>query len=105
MNKHLEKAVKSVARYFLAVEKLNDPELEEMRMNTCMGCDKFRQDNKTCNECGCWMDVKTGLKTNRDPDLAGEIVETHCPLGRWGDVELANQYREEKGLPLLNIEQ
>jgi len=92
---------KTAAKFFLAVEELPDIKEADRRMNICLGCDKFRNDDQTCGVCGCFMDVKTKLKTNHD-GLFGKVIETHCPLGRWGDKEIANKYRRLKGEPELD---
>jgi len=91
---------KSAVKFFLAVEELNDPVESKRRLSICRGCDQFRKDSQTCGVCGCYMDIKTGLKTNRDGVL-GKIVKTHCPLGRWGDKETANKYRKLRDEPLI----
>lgn len=103
MNQTLAKIVKPVAKFFLAVEDLNDSEQEAIRWQTCQTCPKFKEGSGQCGVCGCFMDVKTKLKTNRDPELL-KIVTTHCPLGKWGDLEIANMYRIEKGLEPLEAE-
>lgn len=44
------------------------------------------------------MDIKAKLLTNRDPQLSGNLVVTHCPLGKWGleDAAFAKAYKELK---------
>lgn len=42
------------------------------RMAICRLCDKLRKDLPFCEECGCFMPLKTSLKN------------TVCPLGKWG---------------------
>ncbi len=34
----------------------------------------------------------------------GRSEVTHCPEGRWGDIEIANHYRKLDGLELLPIQ-
>ena len=46
-------------------------EQKQERLNICESCDKMNKDNKTCNECGCYLDIKTGWATES------------CPLGKW----------------------
>lgn len=90
------KIKKGLGKFFLAVEDLNDDELAEMRYNTCKACTKYIEETDQCGVCRCYMSVKTELKTNRDPELNGKIVETHCPLGKWNDKELADYYNSLK---------
>ncbi len=93
----VKKLVQTIAKIVLSVREHEDKDLKDYRLSVCRKCDKYDQENDKCTVCGCWMDIKTGLATNKDPELMGEVVITHCPLGRWGDLELANIYREIKG--------
>lgn len=102
----INQALKFGARTFLTVEKLNNSEIEAFRMNTCRACEQFDSEDLTCGVCGCFMDVKTTLKTNKTFVRSGvkvgmRIEETHCPLGKWNDKETANYYRELDGKELL----
>lgn len=90
------KVKKGLAKFFLAVKDLNNAELAAKRYNTCKSCEQYVKQTDQCNVCGCYMSIKTTLKTNRDPELGGKIVETHCPLGRWDDKELSEYYNSLK---------
>lgn len=46
-----------------------------------------------CKECGCFMEVKTGARTHRNPKRGMRVEVTHCPLGKWGDLEIAEFYK------------
>lgn len=92
----------NISESIFAVEKLDDPLEGERRYNICESNTGDCYSGKFfdfCKECKCIMRVKTTLKRHRE--LGGEIVITHCPLAKWGDLEIANFYREKKGLPLL----
>lgn len=95
-----------VIHFFLGVEDLNDEAEEVRRLSICESCEVFNQDTRQCDEakggCGCFMDVKVKLKTNKD-GFFGKIVKTHCPMGKWGqdDKKTANLYRKKKGMELL----
>jgi len=95
------KAAKAGAKAVLSVEEHGDPVIEEFRMQTCIECPNYLSDSKQCAICGCFMDVKTTLLRNRNPHAGGRIEITHCPEGRWGDLEIANHYRELDGKPQL----
>jgi hypothetical protein len=41
------------------------------RLGKCNGCDKFRGGNWTCGVCGCYLDKKAKMNTER------------CPEGKW----------------------
>lgn len=88
----------------LKVEPLEDKELEDWRMDQCRGCDRYDAENDKCKECGCFMEIKTGLKYNHNPKKWGRVEVTHCPLGRWNDLEIANSYRKVDGLEPLEAE-
>lgn len=45
------------------------------RMASCKGCEFFRQEDKRCTQCGCFMEAKTRFK------------KTYCPIHKWNVVE------------------
>lgn len=90
------KIKQGLAKFFLAVKDLEDGQLAKQRYDTCKSCERYVPETDQCNVCGCYMSIKTTLETNRDPELGGKIVETHCPLGRWGDKELSDYYNSLK---------
>lgn len=97
----INETLKTVAGEIFTVEKLNNPAKEFLRYNTCQKrCDRYDAKNDKCKECGCFMSVKTKLFTNRNLKKL-RIEQTHCPLGKWGDIEVANKYREIDGKPLI----
>lgn len=78
-----------------------EPEVKEFRQGVCNTCERHDPIQNRCKICKCFLAVKTGTKENRDPiRLRYEI--THCPRGKWNDLELTNRYRELDGLPLLS---
>lgn len=50
-------------------------EVYKTRMDICIQCPSFRQQDKRCMQCGCFMEAKTRFK------------KTYCPIGKWGVVE------------------
>jgi len=80
------------AKILLAVEEHGLKELTEKRLAACNQCENYDQEHKQCTVCGCFMDVKTTLVTNRNPHAGGRIEITHCPLGRWDDLHIAQMY-------------
>lgn len=70
------------------------------RFEICKDCDRYQTNNMKCGVCDCFMDIKTTLLTNINPTKL-RTEKTHCPLGRWGDIETANFYRQLDGLPLI----
>lgn len=99
MNLFLE-ALKLAAKTVL-VSEVVDSETSATRFQVCVGCDKRVLKTNQCGICHCFLDVKCGAKTNFNALRARNEI-THCPLGKWGDVEIANLYRELDGKPLLN---
>ena len=49
-------------------------EVREERFDTCKTCPAFREHDKRCAECGCFMEAKTWIAG--DPDAL-------CPLHKW----------------------
>lgn len=79
-----------IAQGLVVVQPLNDDALTEWRRDQCWGCDEIDKKNIMCKKCGCFLEEKTKAKTNRT--ITGDIVVTHCPLGKWNDIEIANHY-------------
>lgn len=78
-----------------------DEGVQKRRFAVCLGCKMFDPENVKCKQCGCFLEVKTECKTNFNPKrLRTEI--THCPLGKWNDKKIANQYRALDGFEPLN---
>jgi len=50
------------------------PEYAVKRLDICASCDRLFKPTYTCKECGCFMKIKTSLKS------------AECPLGKWGKV-------------------
>ena len=97
----VEQAKKVGAKALLAVEEHGFENLSEWRMNICQSCPNFRAESLQCGVCGCYMDIKTTLATNRNPHALGRIEVTHCPQGRWNDAHIVNLYRALDGEPLI----
>lgn len=94
-----DKVLELAAKKVLQVSQV-DPEIQKFRMSVCLQCEKRDTESNKCKVCKCFLAVKTDTAENLNPKkLRYEI--THCPLGRWNDLETANQYREIDGLPLL----
>lgn len=101
--KYFNEFVKSGAKLFLSVEDLDDPKEFNRRWDICKkSCNSYDPKNDKCTVCGCFMEVKASLLNNRNPKKSGRVEQTHCPLAKWGDKEIANYYREMDGLPLIN---
>ena len=95
-----EQALRIAAKTILVNETVEAVEAQR-RYQICGQC-KFRDEAKDmCGVCGCFLDIKTGAKTNWNAlKLRNEI--THCPVGSWGDIDTANTYRQMDGKELLN---
>jgi hypothetical protein len=89
-------------------ERLNNPEQTAIRALTCADCPhRVKAENpadQKCGVCGCFLSLKTIAATNYNPKVLPPRSElTHCPLGKWGDLEIANTYREMDGKTPLNF--
>lgn len=84
------------------VEENVEPEVAAWRLEVCQGCEKIDKKAQRCKVCKCYLEVKTGSRINNNPKRFRQEI-THCPLGKWGDLEVANEYRKIDGLsPLLS---
>lgn len=50
-------------------------EVHTERMRICEGCEFFRQSDRRCSKCGCFMQNKTKLK------------KAYCPIHKWGSID------------------
>jgi len=41
------------------------------RLNICRECEWFESENERCKKCGCWLAIKTYMKSE------------HCPINKW----------------------
>jgi len=95
----IEKIEHLLAETFIVKEQVAEGVAKE-RMSICFGCEKRDKKANKCLECGCFLDLKTAAATNWNPKkMRNEI--THCPLGKWYDLEIANEYRRIDGKELL----
>ena len=96
----LDEITHLIAEKAIVKENVSD-ELRNSRYEICLGCN-FRDKKKDkCTVCGCFLDLKTGAKINWNAKkLRNE--KTHCPLGKWNDLETANEYRRIDGKQPLN---
>jgi hypothetical protein len=106
--------IKSLIRSIVSIEHVSEVQKKE-RLATCTDCPKRKIKNngdEVCTECGCFIDLKAPLKTNKNPKKLMRFEITHCPLGKWkyldnegvwheNDKEVANYFREIDGKPLL----
>jgi len=67
-NKFGDKVFESISK--LAEDVVADDDLHKTRYNICNDCDKLNK-MKFCNECGCYMPVKSKFKI------------FNCPLQKW----------------------
>lgn len=99
MNRLLEKALKLAAKTLLVEGEVSDEKAAE-RFEVCLKCSERDGEENRCKVCGCFLEVKTKAETNWNAKrMRNEI--THCPLGKWGDAETANIYREMDGKELI----
>jgi len=95
-----QKALHLAAKKIIVKEQVT-PEVASERYNVCMTCDKRDESLEKCRVCGCFLDLKTSSAVNWNA-MKGRNEITHCPLGKWGDVDTANMYRQMDGAATLN---
>jgi hypothetical protein len=96
----IDKILKLAAETTLPIEYVTE-DVAAWRMSVCLGCEHRDASKEKCKVCGCYLEVKVGCKTNRNPEkLRSEI--THCPMGKWNDKDTANAYRSLDKIETLN---
>jgi len=84
----------------LIVKEGVDTETADWRFEICLKCPYRDAEENKCLQCGCFLDLKTASRVNWRPSKNRNEI-THCPLGKWNDKEIANEYRRLDGLKLL----
>lgn len=84
----------------IIVKEQVDEETADWRFDICLKCDKRDPEENKCTVCGCFLDLKTSSRVNWRPSKNRNEI-THCPLGRWNDLEIANEYSRIDGKELL----
>ena len=84
-----------LASKVIVKEKVNE-ELADWRFDICLQCSRRDADENKCLEYGCFLDLKVGSRVNWRPAKNRNEI-THCPLGKWDDKQIANEYRRLDG--------
>lgn len=90
----IELIEKYLAKKLVRVEETKDPVIIESRLRRCRSCDRLKDEQ--CELCGCYVEIKATSLVNRNK--RGQLEPTHCPLGKWGDRELALRISKHKNL-------
>jgi len=64
-------SIKDTARRLLEDPTIAPRDVSRQRLEICEGCDFYRADSKTCDQCGCFMPLKTAAANMR------------CPIDKW----------------------
>lgn len=86
----------------LIVREKTSPEIAKERYEVCLTCNFRDKKQDVCTQCGCFLDLKTNAAKNWNARRNRNEI-THCPLGKWSDLEITNHYREIDGKPLITI--
>jgi hypothetical protein len=92
--------IKHYAASKIIVKEHVDAETAEQRMEVCLTCEHRDEEENKCKVCTCFLDLKTASRANWRPAKNRNEV-THCPMGKWDDKEIANEYRRMDGLQPL----
>jgi hypothetical protein len=84
----------------IIVKEYVDAETKQQRFDVCLECEHRDPEENKCRACACFLDLKTGSRVNWRPSKNRNEI-THCPLGKWDDKEIANEYRRLDGLQPL----
>ena len=103
LEKLANEALKIAAKKTLPVEEHGRKDLTDIRKLTCKTCPSkmYDEESDKCKMCGCFIEIKSTLKRNRNPKAMMRVERTHCPMGHWGDKVVANIYRKMDGKELL----
>jgi hypothetical protein len=97
---NLIEQIKHYAASKIIVKEHVTAEQASERMSVCLNCEHRDPEENKCNVCTCFLDLKTGSRVNWRPSKNRNEI-THCPIGKWNDKEIANEYRRMDGLQPL----
>ena len=89
--------IQRVAAQTVIVQAQTDDDTAGKRLSVCMSCEYRNEKKNKCNKCGCYIDLKAAAAENWNPKKM-RVEVTHCPMGKWNDLEVANHYRKIDGL-------
>lgn len=97
------KLLAAIAGEVLIVRYVEDESVILFRKKVCYENSGVCFDDKikSCKICGCFMQSKWESEVNENIKKGFRRETTHCPLGKWGDKEIANYYLEIDGYELL----
>ena len=64
-------SIKDTAARLLADPTIAPRAVASQRMGICGECDRFREETKTCEICGCFLPLKTAAANMK------------CPIDKW----------------------
>jgi hypothetical protein len=96
-----DKILHLLAAKIIVKSNVSDAVAKE-RMSVCFKCENRDPENEKCKVCGCFLDLKTTTDINWNVKRNRQEV-THCPLGKWNDLETANEYRKIDGFEPLSL--
>lgn len=96
-----DNTMKRAAAAALEVETMEDTIVVSERLKTCSECVHRNAEREKCGVCGCYIQIKATMKVNHNP-IYLQTEFTHCPMGKWGDLEIANHYRAARGQQLIS---
>lgn len=100
MTMTITEQVKHYLAKTIIVKEWVDGETADARFDICLKCEYRDAEENKCTVCTCFLDLKTQSRVNWRPSKNRNEI-THCPMGKWNDKEIANEYRALDGLKLL----
>ena len=87
-------SIKALLARHLVIEKAT-LQTKLNRLNVCSSCEFLREkeEMKICGVCGCFLELKAASLININ-HRKRRIEITHCPLGKWNDRWIANEYND-----------
>ena len=66
-------SIKKITKNTINGEVFVSEDIKKQRLLTCESCNSFKKKIRQCSECGCFMDLKAGLK------------DMTCYKGKWNE--------------------
>jgi len=87
-------SIKALLARHLVIEKATS-QTKLNRLNVCNSCEFLREKErmKTCAVCGCFLELKAASLININHHKR-RIEITHCPMGKWNDKWIVNEYND-----------
>lgn len=86
------KIKQGLIREIIVLDRVQDDMIVDFRLARCRQCMHLK--GAECEICGCFVEIKAETLTNLN-STTGAVEITHCPIGNWADLHIAELYQKK----------